>query len=66
MRCSQCRDLYRVLVRTQARYLDARSSAFFMVSTEIAAKKQIDMERAKNDLHEHQLDCAWAKVARAE
>jgi hypothetical protein len=27
--------------------------AFYQVSTELAAKRQVDMERARNDLEEH-------------
>jgi hypothetical protein len=35
----------------------AHSSAYFRVSRKLAALKNVDMERAKNDLEEHQLVC---------
>jgi hypothetical protein len=38
-------------------YSEARSAAFYQVSTQLAAKKKVDMERARNDLEEHQLIC---------
>ena len=57
MSCSECKDLARVLEQRQAKYLDARHAAFYRVSTEIAAKRQVDMERARSDLQEHRLVC---------
>ncbi len=39
-------------------YMDARSSAYYRVSTELAATKNVDMERARYDLEEHHLVCA--------
>ena len=63
MNCSECRNLYRVFEQRYACYTEACSSAFYRVSSEIAARKLIDMERTKNDLHEHQLACPWAVLA---
>ena len=63
MNCTACNDLYRTLQRTHSSYVEACNAAFFRVSTEIAAMKQIAMERAKSDLYEHQLDCASARLA---
>jgi len=63
MSCSECNDLYRVFERTRTRYVEARSAAFFQVSTRIAVRKYVDVQRAKSDLHEHQLVCPWAIVA---
>jgi len=38
-------------------------AAFYRVSTELAAKKQVDMERAKTDLQEHRSICPFtAKI----
>jgi hypothetical protein len=63
MNCSECRDLYRVFELRSQGYLEARSAAFFMVSTRIAARKHVDLQRALNDLHEHQEECPWAIAA---
>jgi hypothetical protein len=38
--------------------MEARSAAYYQVSTELAAHRNVDMERAKNDLEEHQFVCA--------
>jgi hypothetical protein len=39
---------------------EARSSVYYQVSTELAARKNVDMERAKSHLEEHQLACLSA------
>ena len=57
MDCLLCKELSRVLGQNRSEYFEARSSAFYAVSTEIAAKKQVDMERAKTSLREHQQVC---------
>lgn len=68
MSCSECKDLRRAFTGSQARYLEARQAAFYRVSTELAAKRQVDMERAKSDLQEHEEVClsAAALTAAAE
>ena len=66
MNCFACKDLYRTFQRTHTGYVDAYSSPFFKVSTEIAAMKHVAMERAKNDLHEHQLVCPSARFTKRE
>jgi hypothetical protein len=49
------------------RYVEARSAAYYRVSTELAAHRNVDMERAWSDLEEHQLVCmSAAKVRRLE
>ena len=63
MNCSECRDLYRAFERRLAQYVEARSAAFFQVSTMIAARKHVFMQRALSDLHEHQAECPWAIAA---
>jgi hypothetical protein len=63
MNCSECRDLYRVFERKNARYLEARSAAFFQVSAKIAIRKHVDVQRAMSDLQEHQAECPWAIAA---
>ena len=59
MGCSICKDLERVFEYRRGKYLEARSAAYYRVSTELAAYKNVDMERAKCDLEEHQLVCAF-------
>jgi hypothetical protein len=61
MSCVECKDLSRAFERTHASYVAAYSAPFYKISPEIAAKKQVDMERAKNDLQEHQLACPAAQ-----
>ncbi|MGA2101577.1 MAG: hypothetical protein ABSG34_10765 [Candidatus Sulfotelmatobacter sp.] len=63
MNCSECRDLYRVLERRNARYVEARTAAFFKISPRLAARKHVDLQRAMSDLQEHQAECPWAIVA---
>jgi hypothetical protein len=58
-------DLARALQVTLASYVEARSAAFYRVCTDIAAKREVDMERAKLDLHEHRLVCPSALGAAA-
>jgi hypothetical protein len=60
MDCSICKELERILEFRRGEYIEARSDAYYRVSTELAAYKNVDMERAKSDLEEHQLVCAAA------
>ena len=63
MNCLECRDLERAFQSRLTKYIETRSEAFYRVSTELAAKKQVDMERAKTDLQEHRSICPFtAKV----
>ena len=64
MDCSECKSLEETLEASLSNYKEARSAAYYRVSTELAAKKNVDMERARNDLEEHQLVCASAKARR--
>jgi hypothetical protein len=57
MDCRICKDLERAFESRRSRYIEARSAAYYRVSTELAAKEYVDMERAKSDLDEHQLVC---------
>jgi hypothetical protein len=63
MNCLECKDLMRVLESATTGYEVARSAAFYLVSTEIAAKKQVDLERAKIALSEHLSYCPSADLA---
>jgi hypothetical protein len=58
MDCLKCVHLEQVFESRLSGYSEARSSAFYQVSTELAAKKKVDMERARNDMQEHQLICS--------
>ena len=40
-----------------AKYAEACASPFYQVSEELAARNQVNMERARNDLKEHLLIC---------
>ena len=53
MDCSECKSLEETLEASLSNYKEARSAAYYRVSTERAAKKNVDMERARNDLEEH-------------
>ena len=58
--CLECENLNRVYESRLTRYLAARSAVLYRISTEFAAKQQVDMERAKNDVEEHLLTCPFA------
>ena len=53
MNCRQCNDLVQVFKSRLAGYVNARAAPYYRVSTELAARKQVDMERARADLEEH-------------
>lgn len=62
MSCLHCTELMRTLRFAQSKYIEARAAPFFFVSTELAASKQVDMERAKCELYEHQSACSTLGV----
>jgi hypothetical protein len=64
MTCLICKDLERTLDYKRSKYFEARSAAYYQVSAELAAQKNVDMERAKSDLEEHQLACVSAAKVR--
>jgi len=55
--CLRCMNLEQAFDFQLNEYREARSAVFYQVSTELAAKKKVDMERARNDLEEHQWVC---------
>jgi hypothetical protein len=57
MNCSICRDLERAFEAGLREYLAARSSASFRFCTKLAAQKNVEMERARYELEEHQALC---------
>jgi len=62
--CLECKDLNRIFKSELTKYLVARSATFYRISTEFAAKRQVDMERAKNNMEEHLLICPLITKAR--
>ena len=63
MDCLICKDLERTLESRHGAYIEARAATYYRVSTELAARKNVDMERAKSDLEEHQLVCVSERLA---
>jgi len=57
MDCIKCRNLKQTLERKFSNYIKARAACYYRVSTELAAHENVDMERSRNDLEEHQLVC---------
>ena len=62
--CLESENLNRVYESKLTKYLPARSAVLYRISTEFAAKQQVDMERAKNDIQEHLLICPSVIVRR--
>jgi hypothetical protein len=60
MGCVECKNLEEAFESRLSQCIDAYTAAYYRVTTELAAKKNVDMERARNDLEEHQLVCASA------
>jgi hypothetical protein len=60
MGCSICRSLAQAFEAGRSEYIEARSSACYQVSKTLAAKKNVDMERARYELEEHRLVCVSA------
>jgi hypothetical protein len=57
MDCSRRMDLEQGFESGLSKYNEARSAIFYQISTELAARKKVDMERARYDLEEHKLIC---------
>jgi hypothetical protein len=57
MDCTRCRELRQTFESKLNKYIEARASDYYRVSTELAAHKNVDMERSRNDLEEHQFVC---------
>jgi len=64
MDCTECKNLEEAFESRLSNYIEACSAAYYRVSKELAAKKNVDMERAKSDLEEHQLVCVSAAEVR--
>jgi len=61
--CLECENLNRVYGSKLAKYHAARCAVLYRINTEFAARQQVDMERAKNDMEEHLLTCPFATKA---
>jgi hypothetical protein len=59
MECPICKDLERAFEARRSKYIAA--AAYYRVSTELAAYKNVEMERAKSDFKEHQLVCVFER-----
>lgn len=57
MGCLVCQNLERIFKARQQEYIEACSTAYHRVSTKLAAYKNVDMERARNEFEEHQRVC---------
>ena len=64
MDCLECKNLEQAFESGLSQYNQALSAAYYRVSTELAARKNVDMERTRNELEEHQLICASANAQR--
>ena len=64
MDCLKCKNLEEAFESRLSKCIEARSAAYYRLSTELAAKKNVDMERARNDMEEHQLICGSAAGVR--
>ncbi len=57
MTCFVCQQLEREFAAKRRQYIEARSAVYYKVNTALAASKNVEMQRAKTDLEEHQLVC---------
>jgi hypothetical protein len=62
--CLKCKNLEQAFESGLSKYIEARSAAYYRVSTELAAHMNVDMERARNNMEEHQLACVSAAEVR--
>jgi hypothetical protein len=60
MNCAICTDLERAFEARRGEYIEALDAAIYRVSKKFAAYKNVDMERARNELEEHRSACALA------
>jgi hypothetical protein len=64
MNCLECKNLEEAFESRVGQYIAACSTAFYSVSTELAAKKNVDMERARENLENHRFVCVSAAELR--
>ena len=64
MNCLECKNLEEAFESRVGQYIEACSAAFYSVSTELAAKKNVDMEHARENLENHRFVCVSAAELR--
>ena len=64
MECLTCKNLKRAFESRRREHVEALSSVYYRVTTEFAAHKNVDKERAKGDFEEHRLVCVCASQMR--
>lgn len=57
MKCMVCANLERAYLTRLSEFVEARSSAGYRVSTRLAAQINVEVERARYELEEHQAAC---------
>ena len=65
MDCIKCRHLGHAFECKLSEYIEALASSYYRVSTKLAAHKNVDMERSRNNLEEHQLVCVSVLAGQA-
>jgi hypothetical protein len=60
MHCLLCENLERTFEARRMEYIESGSLAYFRVSKKFAAYKNVEMERARIELQEHQSVCVSA------
>lgn len=65
MKCPICKELTRVMDSEERRHQAALQTSYYLVTTELAARIQVDMERAKTALREHRSSCGAAQAGGA-
>src|ERR1019366_46491 len=63
MDCPACRGLKRAYEAAVSEYMETRSSACFRVCLDLAARKNVEMERARYELEEHRRGCVFAAIS---
>lgn len=60
MHCLLCESLELAFEARRSEYIEATSLANYRISKRFAAYKNVEMERARTELEEHQSVCAYA------
>ena len=60
MSCSICSNLENLFEARRIEYLSALCAPYYLVSKRFAAYKNVELERARNELEEHRSVCSFA------
>lgn len=60
MHCALCENLQRAFEGKWSEYIESGSLSYYRVSKKFAAYKNVEMERARIELQEHQAVCVSA------